>query len=74
MFVFGNVRNVVFCSLASCRSPQVPVHGSISGTTFGHGGHVTFSCDDGFRLLGSTLIVCDNGRWSAAIPKCKGIA
>ena len=36
------------------------------------GDNITFSCNKGYKLVGSQQIVCDeNGRWSDEMPSCK---
>ena len=57
---------------ASCPDPGVPAHGQRVGSSFGHGKHLQFICDSGYWLVGSQLIVCNEGNWSNDIPKCKG--
>ena len=65
---------VYFSSLfvASCPDPGVPQNGQRVGTSFGHGKHLQFYCSSGYWLVGSQLIVCNEGKWSNDIPTCKG--
>lgn len=58
--------------VASCPDPGIPQNGQRVGSDFGHGKHLQFICDSGYWLLGSQLIVCNEGNWSNEIPKCKG--
>ena len=37
-----------------------------------HGIRASFSCRRGYKLVGSSRTTCNNGTWSAAIPKCLG--
>lgn len=54
-----------------CLDPGSPENGRhILGGT-GIGDKVQFVCHDGFKLQGSTELVCQNGgKWSNPIPKC----
>ena len=37
------------------------------------GGKVKFSCDRGYKLIGSSSVVCSKtSQWSAEIPRCEG--
>ena len=61
-----------FLFVASCPDPGVPQNGQRVGTSFGHGKHLQFYCSSGYWLVGSQLIVCNEGKWSNDIPTCKG--
>ncbi|CAH3021429.1 unnamed protein product, partial [Porites evermanni] len=58
---------------ASCPDPGVPQNGQRVGTSFGHGKHLQFYCSSGHWLVGSQLIVCNEGKWSNDIPTCKAM-
>ncbi|CAH3175599.1 unnamed protein product [Porites lobata] len=58
---------------ASCPDPGVPQNGQRVGTSFGHGKHLQFYCSSGYWLVGSQLIVCNEGKWSNDIPTCKAM-
>lgn len=48
------------------------VHSSSSNVTYGS--KVSFSCDDGYKLIGQTTIEClPTGNWSAPLPSCKPV-
>ena len=53
--------------------PNAPENGQRrgSGTTFGS--TVTYSCDPGYTLQGSTIIYCmANRQWNGSAPSCNG--
>ncbi|XP_078348081.1 sushi, von Willebrand factor type A, EGF and pentraxin domain-containing protein 1-like isoform X8 [Oculina patagonica] len=58
---------------ASCSDPGIPQNGQRVGSSFGHGKHLQFVCYSGYWLVGSQLIVCNEGKWSNDIPKCKAV-
>ncbi|XP_020615812.1 CUB and sushi domain-containing protein 3-like isoform X2 [Orbicella faveolata] len=62
------------CSAKDCGALAVPLNGSIAGrkTTFPN--TVTFSCDEGFLLNGSTVRRCQaDGSWSGIETSCKAV-
>ena len=60
---------------ASCPDPVVPLHGRVLDSKPGnrHGQQVTFACDPGFKLTGSSSMRCNNGIWNSTAPLCTGI-
>ncbi|XP_022794080.1 complement factor H-related protein 1-like [Stylophora pistillata] len=36
-----------------------------------HGENITYGCFDFYTMEGSGAQVCDNGRWTNVVPKCK---
>ena len=45
---------------------------SYTGTTYGH--RATYSCNTGYRLVGSSPRICQaTGRWSGSAPICQGV-
>ena len=58
--------------IPDCGDPGCPVHGSKTGNNYKAGETVTFTCDAGYHLEGSTTLLClENGNWDNTIPKCK---
>ena len=59
----------------SCVCPQSPSNGSASckeGDEVSSGSRVTFKCQDGFHMVGSSSASCyPSGYWSEAIPICE---
>ena len=66
--------NIIF-TLLDCPVLQQPDYGSISFVLNNpkHGNTVSFSCNDGYNLLGSAERTCmPNGEWSGASATCQG--
>ncbi|XP_044180207.1 sushi, von Willebrand factor type A, EGF and pentraxin domain-containing protein 1-like isoform X4 [Acropora millepora] len=57
---------------ADCRDPGRPINGERTGDEFNHGSRISFSCKQGFLLIGNSSSVCNMGKWSNALPQCKG--
>ena len=58
----------------SCGGLPSPMNGSISGNLTVYPNIVTFSCDPGFILRGSSVRNCQsNGTWGGYKTVCKGI-
>ena len=58
----------------SCAVLEPLENGSISGETNLCGENVTFACNDGYRLSGSSSRQCGiNSLWSGTISFCSGI-
>ena len=56
-----------------CGSLVAPSHGSASGSSDTVGSVVMFSCDAGFRLIGSSQRTCQqNGDWDGDDVICDG--
>ncbi len=64
MFLFSDIV---------CEYPGKPRYGDIEGEfPAGYGSVVSFSCQDGFALLGESELVChEEGTWTGDKPECK---
>ncbi|XP_040319478.1 complement decay-accelerating factor isoform X2 [Herpailurus yagouaroundi] len=67
-----------FCKKKSCPTPGDITHGHVSITTdISYGASISFSCDTGYRLVGSASSYCslvDQAvEWSDPLPKCEEI-
>ena len=60
-----------------CSEPQTPTNGQKTGNDYSLGAQVTFSCNDGYSLVGSSSLNCaasgSTVDWDAAVPTCQGI-
>lgn len=62
-------------NLEPCQDPGTPRFGWHTGSRFGIGDTLAFSCNTGYRLQGAREIVCLGGgrrMWSAPLPRCVG--
>ena len=67
-----NVLSFFFVAIL-CVDPGVPEHGRRVGEQFAFGDSVSYSCVNGYRLTGSSELMCTSaGTWSAALPLCVG--
>uniref|UniRef100_A0A8C4MYG0 CUB and Sushi multiple domains 3 n=1 Tax=Equus asinus asinus TaxID=83772 RepID=A0A8C4MYG0_EQUAS len=67
--------NITFSeyNLEPCEDPGIPQYGNRIGFNFGVGDTLTFSCSLGYRLEGTSEIICLGGGrrvWSAPLPRC----
>uniref|UniRef100_A0ABI7W8P5 Sushi domain-containing protein n=1 Tax=Felis catus TaxID=9685 RepID=A0ABI7W8P5_FELCA len=67
-----------FCKKKSCPTPGDITHGHVSITTdILYGASISFSCDTGYRLVGSAFSYCSLAdqavEWSDPLPKCEEI-
>ncbi|NXO43694.1 DAF1 protein, partial [Locustella ochotensis] len=65
------------CEEVTCPRPPSIANGLHSGQSSGkfpRGVTVTYSCKEGFELLGNASITCtDSGLWSRSLPRCEGL-
>ena len=61
-----------FLILATCRPPGGVDHGIKNGNEYGHGKTVKYECDAEYTLEGQNQLTCDDGKWNADPPKCRG--
>ncbi|XP_078577016.1 E-selectin-like [Branchiostoma floridae x Branchiostoma japonicum] len=67
--------SVPTCNAAMCPSLRPPVNGSISNSGANtYMDVVSFICDRGYELVGSTRATCQaNANWSANVPTCNAV-
>ena len=55
----------------TCNSPSSPSNGRVYVNYHDVGGRATYSCNSGFRLVGSSTRTClSDGSWSGSQPTC----
>ena len=59
------------CNIVTCNKPPIPNNGQRTGNSFTYSSQLSYSCDVGYILIGSTDIVClSTEEWSDAVPTC----
>ena len=63
---------ILFSVAVDCGPLDDPDYGDVDFTTTTFWSKATYSCDDGFFLVGDETRVCRaNGKWSGDAPVCK---
>ncbi|KAM7319810.1 hypothetical protein ACRRTK_021493 [Alexandromys fortis] len=58
-----------------CKAPENPENGHSSGEIYTVGAEVTFSCEEGYQLLGVSKVTClESGEWDHVRPSCEAIS
>eukprot|EP00118_Oscarella_pearsei_P002855 m.11939 g.11939 ORF g.11939 m.11939 type:complete len:2352 (+) comp23692_c0_seq4:198-7253(+) len=66
--------NQTTCGIVDCGSLNAPRYGSFSGSSTTYGSRITFSCNSGYSLSGSSARSCQSsGRWSGTQPTCNRV-
>ena len=69
--VNGNWTNEVPACFANCADPGAPSFGFQVGISdFLHTDTVTFSCNEGYTLVGASELTCQAGVWDGDLPVC----
>lgn len=59
-------------SISECPIPTAPINGAVDTSTGIYEGRIiTYSCDNGYRRVGSETATCTIGAWSENPPTCK---
>lgn len=63
------------CKPVLCK-PSTPIqHGTIEGNDYQYGAMITYKCDQGYEMVGSSIAACQaNKTWSAEPPECVPIS
>ena len=62
-----------FCLATNCRPIGAPLYGSKSGSNYNAGSTISFSCDPGYSMRGSSSRTCQEGGWTGSNPRCSGM-
>ncbi|XP_023804740.1 sushi, von Willebrand factor type A, EGF and pentraxin domain-containing protein 1 isoform X3 [Oryzias latipes] len=58
-----------------CQNPGSPEFGHRVGSNFLMGSQVVFSCDEGYKLYGSSKLRClESGVWDDPVPYCRALS
>ena len=56
----------------NCKALGAPIYGTKSSSNYNVGSTITFTCNAGYSLQGSTSRTCQGGGWTGTHPKCLG--
>ena len=65
----------IFASVITCGDPGTVANGQRDATAgTAYGATLTFSCNEGYRLLGNAVRRCEeSGQWSGSQPTCNSM-
>lgn len=67
------VQIVIYFTAVECPTPEPIRNGVYKGGSYGLGDTITYSCSEGYELVGSPNRMCQlNSSWQGAEPHCQG--
>ncbi|XP_072848120.2 sushi, von Willebrand factor type A, EGF and pentraxin domain-containing protein 1 isoform X1 [Pogona vitticeps] len=63
------------CEIVSCELPPVIKDATVSGNNFTFGNIVTYTCKEGYTLIGPEAVEClANGKWNMSYQQCVAVS
>lgn len=59
-----------YCLAISCDDPGTPINGYKSSSNYNAGSVISFGCNKGYKLSGSSTRTCGNGQWTGSKATC----
>ncbi|XP_071943587.1 sushi, von Willebrand factor type A, EGF and pentraxin domain-containing protein 1-like isoform X2 [Antedon mediterranea] len=72
--IAGRLNSSLDLCKADCIFPGRPLNGDVSGDVSGdlvHGGQITYTCNEGYTLVGGNTATCINGNFQGTEPVCR---
>ncbi|XP_069141484.1 clotting factor C-like [Argopecten irradians] len=54
----------------TCDTPQHIRYGRFHGESYLEGASVVYSCDEGYKMIGASTMLCLDGHWRVEVPRC----
>ncbi|XP_021349165.1 limulus clotting factor C-like isoform X1 [Mizuhopecten yessoensis] len=55
----------------TCNEPRHIQYGRYRGDNFLEGASVVYKCDEGYRMIGASTVLCLDGQWRVESPRCE---
>ena len=70
--MFNLVSSICLYKIALCPDLENPLNGVLNQSGVSDGDTATYSCSDGYELVGAKVLHCQNdGTWNNSPPVCK---
>ncbi|XP_033746451.1 limulus clotting factor C-like isoform X2 [Pecten maximus] len=55
----------------TCDPPNQIQYGRVRGDNYLEGASVAYECDQGYRMIGASAMLCLEGHWRVEVPRCE---